>query len=30
LGDKTIEPLNDNYRRKVVSTTIILKNPILF
>tara|TARA_R110002051_G_scaffold325728_1_gene430557 strand:+ start:2334 stop:3299 length:966 start_codon:yes stop_codon:yes gene_type:complete len=29
LGDKTIGPLNDNYRRKVVSSTIILENPIL-
>lgn len=30
LGDKTIDPLNDNYRRKVVSSTIILENPILY
>jgi type IV pilus assembly protein PilW len=29
LGDKTIGPLDDNYRRKVVTTTIILENPIL-
>ena len=29
LGDKTIGPLNDNYRRKVVSTTIMLDNQIL-
>ncbi|QDF66361.1 prepilin-type N-terminal cleavage/methylation domain-containing protein [Shewanella sp. SNU WT4] len=29
LGDKTIEPLKDNYRRKVMSTTIILENPVL-
>ncbi|GGP53013.1 type IV minor pilin protein PilW [Shewanella algicola] len=29
LGDKTIGPLNDKYRRKVVSSTIILENPIL-
>ena len=29
LGDKTIGPLNDNYRRKVVSSTIVLENPIL-
>ncbi|WP_445780335.1 PilW family protein, partial [Shewanella sp.] len=29
LGDKTIGPLNDKFRRKVVSSTIILENPIL-
>ncbi|WP_351075902.1 PilW family protein [Shewanella sp. CAL98-MNA-CIBAN-0140] len=29
LGDKTIGPLNDNYRRKIVSSTIVLENPIL-
>lgn len=29
LGDKTIGPLNDNYRRKVVSTTVVLENPVL-
>jgi type IV pilus assembly protein PilW len=29
LGDKTITPLNDNYRRKVVSTTLVLENPVL-
>jgi len=29
LGDKKIGPLNDNYRRKVVSTTIVLENRIL-
>jgi len=29
LGDKTIGPLNDKYRRKVVSSTIVLENPIL-
>jgi len=29
LGDKTIGPINDQYRRKVVSTTIVLENPVL-
>ncbi|MDO6610058.1 PilW family protein [Shewanella sp. 1_MG-2023] len=29
LGDKTVGPLNDNYRRKVVSTTVVLENPVL-
>ncbi|WP_144210087.1 PilW family protein [Shewanella donghaensis] len=29
LGDKSIGPLNDNFRRKVVSTTIVLENPVL-
>jgi type IV pilus assembly protein PilW len=29
LGDKTIGPLNDQYRRKVMSTTIVLENPVL-
>ncbi|GAA0789185.1 MULTISPECIES: PilW family protein [Pseudomonadati] len=29
LGDKTIGPLNDNYRRKVVTTTVVLENPRL-
>ncbi|WP_148300841.1 PilW family protein [Shewanella marina] len=29
LGDKTIGPLNDNYRRKVMSSTIMLDNPAL-
>ena len=29
LGDKSIGPLNDNYRRKVVSTTVVLENPVL-
>lgn len=29
LGDKTIGPLNDNFRRKVVSTTVVLENPVL-
>ncbi|WP_434950848.1 PilW family protein [Shewanella sp. HL-SH4] len=29
LGDKTVGPLNDNFRRKVVSTTIVLENPVL-
>jgi len=29
LGDKTIAPSGDNFRRKVVSTTIVLGNPVL-
>lgn len=29
LGDKTIGPLKDNYRRKVMSMTIMLENPVL-
>ena len=29
LGDKTIAAANDNFRRKVVSTTIVLENPVL-
>ncbi|NCO72258.1 MULTISPECIES: PilW family protein [Shewanella] len=29
LGDKKIGPLKDNYRRKIVSTTIVLENRIL-
>lgn len=30
LGDKTITiPANDHYRRKVLSTTIVLENPVL-
>ncbi|SQH75667.1 Prepilin-type cleavage/methylation-like protein [Shewanella benthica] len=29
LGDKTILAANDDFRRKVVSTTIVLKNPVL-
>lgn len=29
LGDKSIGPLNDNFRRKVLSTTIVLENPVL-
>lgn len=29
LGDKTVGPLNDQYRRKVVTTTVVLENPIL-
>ncbi len=29
LGDKTIAAPNDNYRRKVMSTTIVLENPVL-
>ncbi len=30
LGDKTITiPTNDHYRRKVLSTTIVLENPVL-
>ncbi len=29
LGDKTINPTKDHYRRKVMSTTIVLENPIL-
>jgi type IV pilus assembly protein PilW len=29
LGDKTIGPLNDHYRRKVMSTTVVLENPVL-
>ena len=28
LGDKTIAAANDNFRRKVVSTTIVLENPM--
>ncbi len=29
LGDKQVGPFNDNYRRKVMSTTIVLENPAL-
>ncbi|QSX31771.1 PilW family protein [Shewanella cyperi] len=29
LGDKTIAATNDHFRRKVVSTTIVLENPVL-
>ncbi|QYJ76286.1 PilW family protein [Shewanella sp. FJAT-52076] len=29
LGDKTIEAPQDNYRRKVMSTTVMLENPVL-
>ena len=29
MGDKTIAAANDNFRRKVVSTTIVLENPVL-
>ncbi|MCG9695991.1 PilW family protein [Shewanella sp. Isolate11] len=29
LGDKTIVAPSDNYRRKVLSTTIVLENPVL-
>ncbi|QIR15199.1 PilW family protein [Shewanella aestuarii] len=29
LGDKEIAPSNDNYRRKIVSTTVVLANPII-
>ncbi|PKG76415.1 pilus assembly protein PilW [Shewanella sp. GutCb] len=29
LGDKTISASNDGFRRKVVSTTVVLENPIL-
>lgn len=29
LGDKTISAPGDNFRRKVVSTTIVLENPVL-
>jgi len=29
LGDKNIAPPNDHYRRKVVSATVVLENPVL-
>lgn len=29
LGDKTIGPINDGYRRKVMMTTLVLENPRL-
>ncbi|MFL7045706.1 PilW family protein [Vibrio cyclitrophicus] len=29
LGDKTIAATNDKYRRKVMSTTVVLDNPVL-
>ena len=29
LGDKQINPFNDNFRRKVLSTTVVLENPVL-
>ncbi|MCS6181182.1 PilW family protein [Shewanella baltica] len=29
LGDKEIKNLNDHYRRKIVSTTMVLANPVL-
>jgi type IV pilus assembly protein PilW len=29
LGDKVIAPQGDNFRRKVMSTTVVLENPIL-
>jgi type IV pilus assembly protein PilW len=29
LGDKTLKDFNDHYRRKVVSSTIILENPVI-
>jgi len=29
LGDKNIAPQNDHFRRKVVSTTVVLENPVL-
>ncbi|WP_445946689.1 PilW family protein [Shewanella sp.] len=29
LADKTLSDFNDHYRRKVVSTTIVLENPVL-
>ncbi|MFV7782849.1 PilW family protein [Shewanella marisflavi] len=29
LGDKEILPIKDNFRRKVMSTTVVLENPVL-
>lgn len=29
LGDKSIPATNDKYRRKVMSTTVVLDNPVL-
>ncbi|MDF0534460.1 PilW family protein [Shewanella sp. A32] len=29
LGDKQLGPFNDHYRRKVLSTTVVLENPVL-
>uniref|UniRef100_Q0HS87 Prepilin-type cleavage/methylation-like protein n=1 Tax=Shewanella sp. (strain MR-7) TaxID=60481 RepID=Q0HS87_SHESR len=29
LGDKQIKGLNDHYRRKILSTTVVLENPVL-
>lgn len=29
LGDKKLGPFNDHFRRKVLSTTIVLENPVL-
>ena len=29
LGDKTIAAPNDGFRRKVMSTTVVLENPVL-
>ncbi|ACA85588.1 PilW family protein [Shewanella woodyi] len=29
LGDKTVAATGDNFRRKVVSTTVVLENPVL-
>ena len=29
LGDKKLGPFNDHYRRKVLSTTVVLENPVL-
>ncbi|MCL2913355.1 PilW family protein [Shewanella corallii] len=29
LGDQTLDPFNDNFRRKVVASTIVLENPVL-
>jgi len=29
LGDKSIAAANDHYRRKVVSTTVVLENPVI-
>ncbi|WP_434086636.1 PilW family protein [Shewanella aegiceratis] len=29
LGDKQIQPIKDNFRRKVMSTTVVLENPVL-
>lgn len=29
LGDQTLGPFNDNFRRKVMASTIVLENPVL-